>query len=396
MARLKSDDFQERESTSARHNIGIVALSALVLFFGTALSASAQGPPPDQSDMTIDAATRTQVIQQSLTLLDKFYVYPDLAKKMDAAIDERIKNKAYDQITSAKELAKTLTDDLRAVSHDKHLHVIYSHNPLPSERPHGGPTPADRERMREFMASVNFGFEKLERLSGNVGYLDLRGFLPPDLAGETAAAAMDFLSNTDALIIDLRKNGGGDPATVDLICSYLLGPEPVHINDLYWRPSESTQQWWTLPYVPGKRYLDKPVYVLTSHFTFSGGEEFTYDLKTQKRATIVGETTGGGAHPGGPQPINDHFALWVPTGRAINPITHDDWEGKGVSPDVQVPADQALATAHLAALRALTEKNQTGPRSDALKRAIQETEQELEQLKKHAPGADVPSSPNKN
>src|SRR5207302_202996 len=158
------------------------------------------------------------------------------------------------------------------------LGVLYSHDPLP--RPPAGEAP-DREarKHREHGEASNFGFERVERLEGNVGYLDLRGFHRAEYGGDTAAAAMTFLSHTDALIIDLRENGGGAPDMVALICSYLFGPEPVHLIDVYYRPDDSTRQWWTLPHVPGRRYGDKPVYVLTSRRTFSAGEGFAYTLK---------------------------------------------------------------------------------------------------------------------
>jgi C-terminal processing protease CtpA/Prc len=204
--------------------------------------------------------------------------------------------------------------------------------------------------MRRTMAQTNFGFEKLERLAGNIGYLDLRGFPPPQMMGDTAAAAMTFLANMEALIIDLRQNGGGSPDAVALMASYLMGPQPARLNDIYDRPSNQTHQYWTLPYVPGKRLADKDVYLLTSNRTFSAAEDFTYGLKNLKRVTIVGEVTGGGAHPGGPRRINDHFFVGVPSGRSISVVTNTDWEGVGVEPDVKVPAERALATAHLMAL----------------------------------------------
>jgi C-terminal processing protease CtpA/Prc len=208
--------------------------------------------------------------------------------------------------------------------------------------------------MRARASVDNFGFQKVERLPGNVGYIELSGFLPAEVGGDTAAAAMNFVANADALIIDVRKNGGGAPSMVALLCTYLFGPEPRHLNDLYFRPSDSTHQWWTMPYVPGKRFENKPVYVLTSKRTFSAAEEFTYNLKTQKRATIVGETTGGGANPGGMRPLGENFVMFVPSGRAINPITKTNWEGTGVTPDVPVTADLALKTAHLKALKTIT------------------------------------------
>ena len=200
------------------------------------------------------------------------------------------------------------------------------------------------------MAQTNFGFERIERLAGNIGYLDLRGFLPPEFIGDTAAAAMTFLAGTEALIIDLRQNGGGSPDGVALMASYFFGPQPERLNDIYDRPSDQTRQYWTQPYVPGKRFVGKEVYLLTSTRTFSGAEDFSYALKNLKRAVIVGEVTGGGAHPGGPRRVNDHFFVSVPSGRSISAITHTDWEATGVEPDVKVAAARALATAHLMAL----------------------------------------------
>jgi C-terminal processing protease CtpA/Prc len=162
----------------------------------------------------------------------------------------------------------------------------------------------------------------------------------------------------DALIFDLRENHGGDPSMVDFMVSYLFRG-PTHINDLTNRHDNETHQYWALPWIPGPRFIDQPVYVLTSHETFSGGKEFTFDLKTQKRATIVGETTGGGAHPVRGMPAGDHFTIGVPFGRPINPVTKGDWEGKGVEPDVKVSAADALTTAEkLAAEKLVTKDSQ--------------------------------------
>jgi len=171
---------------------------------------------------------------------------------------------------------------------------------------------------------------------------------------------MNFLSNSSALIIDLRNNGGGSPSMIQLISTYLYDQDedPVHLNNFYWRPSDEHTQTWTLPYVPGNRLgSDVDVYVLTSGQTFSAAEEFTYNLKNLERATIVGETTGGGAHPGGTQIATDRFVVWVPSGRAINPITETNWEGTGVTPHVDVPREEALAKAHLMALEKLADKD---------------------------------------
>jgi len=306
---------------------------------------------PEQADLTIDAATRTLVIDGILKRLNDSYVFPDVAKKMEQSIRERVSKKDYDQITSAKQFATKLTEDLQAVSHDKHLRVRYSFESIPERGPKQDPTAEEREQRKRTLTWLNHGFGKVERLPGNIGYLEFFNFLDEQLGADTVAAAMNFINGTDALIIDMRKNGGGNPAMVALVCSYLFGPEPVHLNDLYWREGNRTEEFWTRKELPGKRYLNKDVYVLTSKSTFSGAEEFTYNLKNLKRATIIGETTGGGAHPGGGFRVSEHFGMFVPTGRAISPITKTNWEGTGVTPDISVPADQALLVARLMALK---------------------------------------------
>ena len=330
---------------------------------------------PEQPDLTIDAATRTQVIDAVLKRLNDSYVFPDVAKKMEQSIRERVDKKEYDQITSAKQFAATLTKDLQAVSSDKHLRVRYSHSPIPERGPRREPTAEEREQRKRDMSWMNHGFAKVERLRGNIGYVEFMGFMDEELGADTVAAAMNFINGTDALIIDLRGNGGGNPAMVALICSYLFGPEPVHLNDLYWREGDRTDQFWTRKEIAGKRYLNKDVYVLTSKRTFSGAEEFTYNLKNLKRATIIGETTGGGAHPGGMFRMSQHFGAFIPTGRAINPITKTNWEGTGVTPDVAVPADQALVVARLMALK----KSLTSLANPDFKAGVQD---EIEKLEK--------------
>jgi hypothetical protein len=329
---------------------------------------------PEQKDLTIDAATRTQVIDGILKRLNDSYVFPEIAKKMEQSIHERVNNKEYDQVTSAKEFATKLTNDLQAVSHDKHLRVRYSFESLPERQPRQEPTAEEREQRRRDLVWMNHGFGKVERLPGNVGYLEFFNFMDEELGADTVAAAMNFLNGTDALIIDMRRNGGGNPAMVALVCSYLFGPEPVHLNDLYWREGNRTEEFWTRKDVAGKRYLNKDVYVLTSNRTFSGAEEFTYNLKNLKRATIIGETTGGGAHPGGGFRISEHFVMFVPTGRAINPITKTNWEGTGVTPDISVPADQALLVARLMALK----KSVTSLKNPDFKEGVEEEIQKLE------------------
>jgi retinol-binding protein 3 len=357
-----------------------IAAAIIVIVIGNVVIVAQQ----EQPDLTIDAKVRTEVIDNILKNLNESYVFPEVAKQMETDVRNRMKNKEYDAITSAKEFAKKLTEDLQSVSHDKHLRVRYSYRAIPVREKKGEPTAEEIKEYEGYLKRINYGFEKVERMSGNIGYIDLRGFTDPEKGAETVAAAMNFVNNTDALIFDLRYNGGGDPAMVALICSYLFGDKKVHLNDLYFRPEDKTEEFWTNPNVLGKKYGDKDVYVLTSNRTFSGAEEFSNNLKVLKRATIIGETTGGGANPGGMFRMSENFGVFIPTGRAINPITKTNWEGVGVKPDIDVPADQALKTAYLMALNKSLERTKDEDFKGALKMVIEKTQKELDEIKKTA------------
>jgi len=372
--------MNQKRSTHVRIARCITALFSVVLFGSIVL---AQGPSAGP-DLAIDAATRSTVIDSLLKQLDDAYVFPETAKKMETDIRSRQKNGEYDSVTSSRAFAEKLTADLQSVSHDKHLRVRFSPDVIPVRPERSEPTEAEKADRVRFLKFMNSGFEKVERMPGNVGYIKFNNFFDPDLGADTVAAAMNFVANTDFLIFDLRDNGGGDPAMVKLICSYLFGDKAVHLNDLYWRRGNKTEEFWTIPNVPGKKYLDKDVYILTSNRTFSGGEEFTYNLKNLKRATIIGETTGGGAHPGGVERLSDHFGAFIPIGRAISPITKTNWEGTGVEPDIKVPKDQALKTAFLLALNKALEKAKDENLKANLKDVIDRTQKELDEMKKTA------------
>ena len=332
-----------------------VLLICLALMLGAPDSPGQIPLAADEKPLKIDAAGRAQVVEKLAKELEERYVFPDVAKKMSDALTAKLAAKEYDKIDTGQALAKQLTDELQAIAKDKHLRVRCSTQPLPKP-PEKGPSPEMIQKMQEVVRKRNAGLVKLERLPGNVGYLDLRGFLDHEAGAETVAAAMNFLANTDALILDLRRNGGGSPRMVQLLCSYFFpADKPVHLNSLYLRKGDRTEEFWTLKDLPGKRYLDKDLYVLTSRFTFSGAEECAYNLQTRKRATVVGETTGGGAHPGGGVPLGEHFLAFVPSGRAINPVTKTNWEGTGVKPDVAVDADKALEAAHERAIKKFRE-----------------------------------------
>jgi hypothetical protein len=292
----------------------------------------------------LDAAKRRSVIDAVDAKLTESYVYPEVAQKMVDALEAHEKHGDYDAVTDGDAFASLLTDHLRDISHDKHLSVRFSPFKQPEETPDRKPSPEEKARYKEQMERANCEFKKVEILPNNVGYVKFDAFLDPAICGPTVVAAMNFVGHTDGVIFDLRENGGGDPKMVALILSYLFD-EPTHVNDLYNRKENSTDQSWTSPYVPGPRLGEKPVFVLTSKETFSGGEEFTYDLKNLKRATIVGETTGGGAHPVRGMRVDDHFTVGVPFARAVNPVSKTNWEGTGVAPDSAVKADDALATA---------------------------------------------------
>jgi len=233
-----------------------------------------------------------------------------------------------------------------------------------------------RPQHRLDAARQNFAIERAEQLDGNVGYLKMRKFEDPALAGETLVAAMRFLSHTDALLIDLRRNGGGYGAMVDLFISYFFGDEPVHVADAYDRSTGETSQSWSLPYVPGPRYKDKPVYIITGERTFSAAEGFTYCLQKMGRAVVVGDTTGGGAHFVHIFQIDPHFAVMVPVGTVKSTVTGSDWEGTGVIPDVAVPADSAVQTAHRLALEKLLESTTDASWADWLRELIGEMKAE--------------------
>ncbi len=341
----------------------------LALFLTSTLRAQiiVGGPPPDKET---DSRLQAEIIDSvSKALLDN-YIFLDKAQAMGKFVREQYKKGAYKAITSRREFAQRLTEDLRSISHDLHLGVSFVGDGMIEDILASHDSLAPNPWYEEMRASNN-GFKKIEVLDGNVGYLDLRGFVPADIAGGTAIAAMNFLSGCDAVIFDLRANGGGDPSMIQLISSYLFD-QPVHLNSFYIRSLDTIQQFWTQAYVPGKKLTAADVFVLTSSFTFSGGEEFSYNLKNLKRGQIIGKTTGGGAHP-----TEDHlFAslniqMSVPYGRAINPITGTNWEGVGVAPDIDVEPAKALDVAYMMALESLSDKTNEMQKKEKLRWAAE-------------------------
>jgi hypothetical protein len=307
------------------------------------------------SAITARAADKAATVDLLVQRLSDKYVYADEGSKMAAALRDHLRNGDYEKAATDAEFAELLMAHIQAAHPDKHLSVRYVPNALP-DRPRPSPKqgmPAEmRQRITEFGKYLNFSFEKVERLQGNIMYLKLNGFFDADIAKAAATAAMNFAANGNAMIIDLRDNHGGDPRMVAHVASYLLGDKRIHLSDIYFRADNETDSFWSDPAVPGARFgADKPVYVLTSGETFSAAEDFAYNLQAIKRITVVGEVTGGGAHPIQPFRIDTNLIAVIPVGRSINPITKGDWEGAGVKPDVVIAADKALTKANALALR---------------------------------------------
>jgi retinol-binding protein 3 len=290
----------------------------------------------------IDAAVPQEVAEKFARALTNDYAYADKGASMAAAVRAKLESRAYDQIASPEEFAKALQGDARAVVDDRHLRVWYNdRSDLMARR--GPPSPEMLAKQRK----SNGAIPKVEILAGNISYMQVNGMPPPDVSRDAIAAAFAFLRNADALIIDLRANGGGEPATVALYNSYLSEGAPHVTRYIHWRKNDYVQEFKTTDLGELAYGAKKPVFALTSHRTFSGGEGFAYDLKAFKRGIVVGETTGGGADPGDVQSLGHGFMTFMPEGYAINPVTNTNWEGVGVKPDVEVPAGQALIKAEI-------------------------------------------------
>lgn len=296
---------------------------------------------------------KTRLISVLGQRLQDHYVDPLMGKTMQAALARKNSDDGYASITTDTDLASVLTADLRRASADRHLRVFASHQPAPPEAGKGEPSAQQQSLMIEQLKADNFGVGVVQKLPGDIGYIELRRFVPLRFAREVFSDAMNKLTDSKALIIDLRRNGGGDPASVSYISSYLF-EKRTHLNDLEWRRGNKVDSFWTFESVPGKRLSpEAPVFVLTSRGTFSAAEEFSYNLQQLKRATIVGEVTGGGANPGEEMSLGGGFYAFIPTGRARNPISKTNWEGKGVKPEVAVPAPEAFLEAQRLALATL-------------------------------------------
>lgn len=295
---------------------------------------------------------KNEMIDSTIRILNDNYIFPEVAQKIEKYLRVRQQQHVYENILDGNTFAQSLSNDLKLISKDKHLNVVYSEETIPYEPERDLMTIPEKEKQgyARMLKHVNYGIRKIDVLKGNIGYIDVDFFCAPEFAGDTYTGMMNYLAHTDALIIDLRNcSGSRSPDAVPFICSYFF-QNPVHLNDIYFRKGDSCKQSWTYSYVPGQKYLNKPIYILTSGSTFSGAEELAYDLKNLKRATIIGRQTGGGANPGGFMRATEHFSLFVPIGRAFNPITKSNWEEVGVAPDTVINTKLALYKAQELAL----------------------------------------------
>ena len=324
-------------------------LSALSIVCASGAFAEAPGISRDE---------KGAVIASLDSALNANYPFPDIARKIAPVLQERLKKGDYDSATTKAEFASKLTDDLLKVSGDLHFLVGVDAKWIAEVKAKANPALKAKIRKEESstLEETNFGFDEVARLKGNIGYIRFSYFADPELAYDTAASVMRFVGNTDAVIIDLRYNNGGHLEMAQFLASYFFSSEKDQLLfDYYYNEDGKRIQrgQWVLPGLPGKRMVDKPVYILTGSTSFSSAEWFSYAMKKLGRATLIGERTAGGAHPVARKPLNDDFFVQVPIGQIQDPVDHGDFEGAGVQPDIPSPSIRALPLAHKLALENL-------------------------------------------
>jgi hypothetical protein len=349
-----------------------IATAALLVLAAPARAQFGEGGAT-QPETPLDPRTRIAAVESLAVQAERRYIFPERGAELARVLRRQLKARAYDGITGHRALADTLTAQMQHITHDGHMRVMYRLEPFPADPTDDGPPPAEELELQRREARLrNHGFEQVRRMAGNIGYLDLRAFSGFAEAHETLHAAMRLLAHTDALIVDLRRNGGGDPEMVQALVTYFVREgERLHINDFERREGRPLEQFHSLAHVPGPRFAGRPLMVLTSGLTGSAAEEFAYDVQTHRLGTVLGATTYGAANPGGAYRLTEHLAAFIATGRAVNPVTRTNWEGVGVKPDVAVPAHEALREAHVRLLTQLREQATDLRRQALLDRALQ-------------------------
>lgn len=337
------------------------------------------------SQESLNQETKKAVISRINELVVEKYIFLDKAEEIKQYLSKKLLNGEYAKITKGSDFAGTLERDIRDISNDGHFRIEFNPDKakqiLASKNLNEEMIEKEKKALYQELQQQNFGVFKVERLGGNIGYLDLRRFTPCEIEVETIISAMNLLANSSAVIIDLRKNIGGDPKMVQLIESYFL-KKRTHLNSLIYRYKQnSEEQYWSFPYVPGKNLYDKDLYILTSNFTFSGGEDLAYTMKHLNRAIIIGEKTRGGAHEGDYEAILDKFVMFLPMGKTVNPITKSNWEGTGVEPDIEVPQQKALDRAQLIILEKLFQNKKNERNKEIIIFALNEIKGRLQPAK---------------
>ena len=290
----------------------------------------------------------TRVVHEVQALVEDRYVYPGVGEQVARVLAAGLAEGRYP--ADERQLAAAVTADLQSVNGDKHLRLLYHDEPIGHREP--GDDAEEYAAVSRWAQQTCGGVASVQRLAGNVGYLDLQPILFPAVIGaELITAALSLVAATEALIIDVRRCLGGEPAMAAFLISYLWDHDPVQLTGLQERQDDRPRQSWTLPYVPGRRFgKTKPVYVLTSATTFSGGEQLAYDLQQLGRAVIIGEPTRGGGHAREGFRVHPHLEATISVAAAVSPVSGTSWEDTGVTPDIPTPAARARDKAHRLAL----------------------------------------------
>lgn len=316
----------------------LLALSLVLLAAAPVTAEKPSGP--------WSAAVRDKMLTQTEAELQSYFFLERLPAIRSAIEANRTRLVA---INDPEQFADETSKVLYGATRDKHVGIDYSSLAEPPMT--DKPSDADRAKMDALMRYHSYALRGTAFLRGNIGYFRIDGFVPGKEAYAMIDETMSTLANTDALIIDLRSNGGGSARCVDYLLGYFFGTKQEVTGFLHRENGHVLTDRKYTEDVAGPKYLNKPVFLLTSSDTISGGEQFPYDLQALKRATIVGQTTAGGANPGGFHQLTENFSVFVPTGSARNPVTGTNWEGVGVIPDVKSDAKHALLEAYARALK---------------------------------------------
>ncbi len=334
LKRYKSYPSQQYRAIKMK-NRTITFIIGIFVFISTSLYSQV-------SENVIENIEKQQVIDSVITHLNDRYIFPDVADQIAKKLKNNIKNGLYNKINSYGKFGSEITTTLKSINNDRHLWIWYNPDWINEEKLRIQNLSTGNNIGLEEAKINNFGFKEVKILDNNIGYLRLDEFTEYPEALEIVEGVFQSISDCDALIIDLRNNSGGSPEMVQLLCSYLLPNPSIHLNSLVYKNNSKVDQYWTYYFLPGERFINKPVYVLVGERTASAAEEFAYNLQNLKRVKIIGEQTRGAAHDNEFLILNSHYFMSLPIARAVNPITNTNWENTGITPDIVIEEEQAL------------------------------------------------------